>query len=264
MHIAATDYDGTLCVNGKVDDAVLSAVRQWRAKGNRFGIVTGRDRDMILHPIAVWDIPYDFLLCCNGAAIYDRELTLLAARFLDDGSVARILGHPAAAASLHWELCPPEATLLHMLHKDSWFPKLGTPFREVGRKEALALTGILQIGLAYHTAEESERHAATLNAAFGDHVRAHHNGTCIDITAKDVDKARGLHNLLGYYGWAEKDLLVIGDGGNDLPMLRRYRGFTLPHADSAVLAAASAVYADVGAMLLCHMGDGKESVAEKY
>lgn len=254
MRIAATDYDGTLCVKGTVDEAVLAAVRQWRAGGNRFGIVTGRDRDMILHPVGLWKIPFDFLICCNGAALYDEDLALFKARYLDNAVIARILGHPAARASLHWELCPPEATLLCVLSEDSWFPRLGTPFREVGQQEALALTGLLQIGLAYATAEECAGRARALNDAFGRYLRAHQNGVCIDITATEVNKAQGLHDLLAHYGWPESDLLVIGDGGNDIPMLRRYNGFTVPGADSAALAAASAVYEDVGAMLKDHMG----------
>ena len=254
MLIAATDYDGTLCVRGKVDDAVLDAVRQWRAMGHRFGIVTGRDRDMILHPVGLLDIPFDFLVCCNGAAIYDQDTEMVAARYLDDAVIPRLLRQPAATASLHLELCRPEATLLHVLDPASWFPKLGTPFREVGLEEAYALMGLLQIGLAYRTEEESRRHADVLNTDFGEYLRAHQNGACIDVTAGEVNKAQGLHDLLAHYGWPEKNLLVIGDGGNDIPMLRRYKGFTVPNAKAEVKAEAAAVYDSVGAMLKAHMG----------
>lgn len=192
MKIAPTDYDGTLCVKGKVDEAVLAAVKQWRMRVNCFGIVTGRDRDMILRPVEKWNIPFDFLVCCNGAAIYDQALALTAARPMADAAVSGVLGHPAAGASLHWELCPPEGTLLHMFRPSSWFPKLGTPFREVSRDEALSLTGLLQIGLAYDSAEESAQRAADLNADLGGLVRAHPNGVCIDVTRNDVNKAQGL------------------------------------------------------------------------
>lgn len=253
MLIAATDYDGTLCINGNVAPGVLDAVRQWRLRGNRFGIVTGRDRDMILHPAGLWDIPFDFLVCCNGAAIYDQDTTMLAARYLEDTVIPDILRHPAATASLHFELCHPEATLLHVLHPDSWFPRLGTPFREVTLNGALALTNLLQIGLAYTTEEESKRNAAALNAAFGERLRAHQNGVCIDITPEDVNKAQGLCDLLNHFAWPEENLLVIGDGGNDIPMLKRYNGFTVPNADAAVKAEAKKVFDDVGAMLTAHM-----------
>jgi Cof subfamily protein (haloacid dehalogenase superfamily) len=253
MLIAATDYDGTLCANGKIDPVVLDAVRQWRSKGNRFGIATGRDREMILHPVRLWDIPFDFLVCCNGAAIYDPALTLLAARHLNDAAIADILGHPAAMASLHWVLSRPEATFLHILRQESWFPRLGTPFQEISPERACALPSLFQIGLAYTTEEESEQYAGVLNAAFGEHLKAHHNGVCIDITAKGVNKAQGLHDLLEHYGWPEKDLLVIGDGGNDIPMLKRYNGFTVPNAGAAVKAEVLEIYADVGDMLLARM-----------
>lgn len=253
MLIAATDYDGTLCINGVVAPGVLDAIRQWRARGNRFGIVTGRDRDMTLHPAGHWGIPFDFLICCNGAAIYDQDANMLAARYLEDAVIADVLRHPAATASLHFELCHPEATLLHVLHPDSWFPRLGTPFRDVTLDDAMSLTSLLQIGLAYPTVEESKQNAAALNAAFGRHLRAQQNGACIDITPGDVDKAQGLRDLLNHFAWPEENLLVIGDGGNDIPMLKRYNGFTVPNADAAVKAEAKKIFDDVGAMLTAHM-----------
>ena len=253
MRIAATDYDGTLCIKGKVDSGVLAAIRQWRSLGNRFGIVTGRDRDMIRHPVDLWNIPFDFLICCNGAAVYDRDMVLLVGHYLDDPVIPHILEHASARASLHYELSLPDATLLHILQPRSWFPKLGTPFREVGLEEARGLTGLLQIGFAYETAEEGARHAASLNGAFGRHVLAQHNGVCVDVTPRNVNKAEGLRDLLAWFNWPEKNLLVMGDGENDLPMLERYKGFTLPHANDAVKSGATAVYADVGVMLRAHM-----------
>ena len=82
---------------------------------------------------------------------------------------------------------------------------------------------------------------------------ARHNGTCIDITARDVNKAQGLHDPLTHHVWPEASLLGIGDGGDDIPMIRRYKGFTVHGAEAAVKAEASAVYDDVGAMLAAHM-----------
>lgn len=253
MRIAATDYDGTLCLGGKVNNETLETVRRWRKTGNRFGIVTGRDRGMIAYEIIRWNIPFDFLVCCNGAMLCDNNFAVLRSQNIENSVISEILSMPSATASLHYEICREDATYLHVLHEESWFPDLGAPYTELTREEALAATDVQQIGLAYQTPLECEKHAAALNAAFAGRALAHHNGVCIDITAPDVNKADGLETLLALYGWSANALFVIGDGENDIPMLRRYNGFAVSHANETVKSAAPETYSTVGAMLAAHM-----------
>jgi len=41
--IIATDYDGTLTIDG-IPPRVIEAIEKFRAEGNLFGVVTGRDK----------------------------------------------------------------------------------------------------------------------------------------------------------------------------------------------------------------------------
>lgn len=249
MRIAATDYDGTLKRNGEVRDHDLAAIHEWRRQGNIFGIVTGRDRSMLLPEIEQWNIPYDFLACCNGAALYDHALASVADVLLADEMIAPILRHPSSMASMHFELCYQGEVRLHILDPCSWFPALGTPYTEISYEEAFCQSGLYQISLAYTSAVLGKRHADLLREAFGDCVLVNHNGDCIDITAFGVDKATGLETLLAVMNWPEKGLLCIGDGENDVPMLTRFGGFTVPGGAAGVIEKARGVYEGVGAML---------------
>ena len=47
MKIAASDYDGTLFRNEVIAKADVEGIRRWRAAGNKFGVVTGRDYGML-------------------------------------------------------------------------------------------------------------------------------------------------------------------------------------------------------------------------
>ena len=67
MKIAACDFDGTLFRDGVVSEADLEAIADWRRSGNAFGIVTGRGRNTLLRDVKRFSIPYDFLICNNGA-----------------------------------------------------------------------------------------------------------------------------------------------------------------------------------------------------
>lgn len=71
----------------------------------------------------------------------------------------------------------------------------------------------------------------------------------IDINPPGVDKASGLAWLILEQGWSRDEFSVIGDGVNDVSMIREFGGFTVPGADPAVAAVARKVYPDVPALL---------------
>ena len=59
----------------------------------------------------------------------------------------------------------------------------------------------------------------------------HFSNICIDITAPDVSKAAGMTHLLELRRWGEaKEVLVIGDDMNDLPMIRHFNGHAVANA----------------------------------
>jgi hypothetical protein len=66
----ATDYDGTLATDGRVDGATLEAVRRLKASGRRALLVTGRridDLERIFPEHAI----FDRIVVENGAVLYD-------------------------------------------------------------------------------------------------------------------------------------------------------------------------------------------------
>lgn len=45
---------------------------------------------------------------------------------------------------------------------------------------------------------------------------------CIEISKKGVNKAKGVEKILDLMGWNKNDVMIMGDGENDLEMLRNY------------------------------------------
>ncbi len=253
MRVAATDYDGTLFLSGAVHADTLAVIRQWRKAGNVFGIVTGRDRSMIQAEIPRWDIPLDFLICCTGAVLYNAEFKTLARQDVPDGLVRAVLEHPAAQTSMHYQLIANGSSHLYFRSARSWFPRLGSPYTQISLDKALSMKGLQQISLAYESEEEGKAYSAMLNEAFGDQLQAHQNKGCIDMTRQGVSKASGIEDALARNNWPEQGILVIGDSGNDLPMIRRFKGFAVNGADEAVRREAREVFPDVGALLRQHL-----------
>jgi HAD superfamily hydrolase (TIGR01484 family) len=78
----ATDYDGTIAVDGQLSTAVVSAIGRLRRSGRRAILVTGRRLDDLLAVCPHLDI-FDYVVAENGAVVYSpgkREVTLLGKR----------------------------------------------------------------------------------------------------------------------------------------------------------------------------------------
>lgn len=249
MRIAVSDYDGTMYSAGKLLGDVAGAVSRWRAAGNVFVIATGRDYWMTAPEVVRWGIPVDYMICTNGAGIYDGAGLLLHYRNIPNELIPRLLRHPAALASMHFQLSSCMIPLRVFMKETSWFPLIGIAFDRVEYEEALGYTDLGQISFAYEEEEECIGHEAALRRDFGDALDPHRNKATIDINVSGVDKASGIEELLRMKGWEGKDVHVIGDGGNDLGMIRKYGGYTVPGAQKETERAAKKVFADVADML---------------
>ena len=83
-------------------------------------------------------------------------------------------------------------------------------------------------------------------------MEVHLSSICIDVTACHVNKTEGIRRLLHARHW-DGEVLVVGDDGNDLPMIRDFGGYAVSTAAPAVLEAATNVVDSVGQMLRAHM-----------
>lgn len=90
--LLASDFDGTVFVSNKTDFiSNIKAINEFRSKGNIFVIITGRGIKSIKEEIEKYNIYYDYLICENGAMIFDYKDNLIASTFLDKSDVLFII-----------------------------------------------------------------------------------------------------------------------------------------------------------------------------
>lgn len=249
MRILVSDYDGTLTSSWLVlRGDIVSAIRKWRDAGNLFGIATGRDFSMTISETERWGIPFDFLICINGATIHDRECALLRERLFDDGVVADLLNHPAGQASLHFQLSGVGPLRLH-LREGSWFPKLGVAYEEVDFRIAEGLRDLGQVSFAFPDEEICTVWEKRLEKDMAGRIEVHRNVKTIDINPPGVDKATAIHELASRHGWGDHQIFTVGDGGNDAGMLARYTGYSIADGSKEATASAQACCRDIEDMM---------------
>lgn len=249
-YILASDYDGTLCQNGRVSSNTISAIKRWRSQGNLFGVVTGRDYHAYDFFRMHDNFDFDFLILNNGAqAVGENGGSIFTdAVGMDDKSHSCAL--IAKFVNRCLELTKTRCTISMDNHSlvfcgDSYITN------EV-HCEMSELKYIDRF-VAAHTICETECQASyvtsVLNDEYGEYLRAAQNGWNIDITAKGIDKASGIYKLADMLGVHKSNIWCVGDNFNDIAMIKRYHGCAILGSPQEVIESAEYVCENVEQMI---------------
>ena len=250
--VAASDFDGTLFINQSITAENLSAIKKWRAAGNKFGIVTGRAYIMLPHHLEEFGLEIDFAICENGAIIHDGSGKVIFETELPKKVLKAIINEPLASKSLHFAFEAAEKVYCANVKPTSWLlreqARWKLPLEIIDVAQIDDLPRINQLALNFESLETAQNAADILNKKYGDVIFAQKNTVSLDIVIAGMNKAKGVENLLKVMNWDAK-AYVIGDESNDLPMIRHFGGYTVATAKDFVKREASAIFESVGAML---------------
>lgn len=258
MKIAASDFDCTLFfppqyIPGKdgIAEDDIAAVNKWHDAGHIFGIVTGRNRHMLLKDSQRYGLHFDFAVCLTGAAIYDENMNIIHQSPIDAIVSSNVIALPILRQSKHILCFTANNAYVHIQSEASWFkkPTLLSELTQVDFNTAAHMEKICQISLQYDGPEQAAAAAEQINVQkLG--VTAYRNVQALDIVKNDVSKSVGLNIVLQANNWQKNKILTIGDSPNDLPMIRQFNGFTINSADKDVKKHAAKIYDNVADMLM--------------
>ena len=252
MKIAFSDYDGTLSVPHEgVAAETITAIHDWRIAGNKFGIVTGRDYSLIAMETRAHNLPVDFYICCNGAAIHHTDGTPLISTPLSREVMKDFFRSEHVRSYTDGMLFfTPEHAYTYRLRTDVPSSYL-TPLNTI--EEALRLKDVVQMGMRFRDREETLAAFAAIDSDFPNIFTGNMNRQFLDLNRAGVNKSMGIADFVHHMGWEAYDLFIIGDDRNDLAMIEEYGGYTVRRAQPFMHEAARAVYDSVGAMLRDHL-----------
>ena len=251
MKIAASDFDGTLYheEKGGISAEDMEAIRRWQEEGHRFGLVTGRNLQLVELGLAGYDIRLDFCVALNGAVVFDEAGREVFSAEMPREAVKALWEHEISAESPYVTTLQGTATYVRWNDPNWQSPlrKAGIP--EVTPEEARALPHILQLCFRAKSPERAAELAKALNRRFGDILSAEANLFYIDVCSVGNNKGTGLAHLREKMGWKDHPLYVIGDDLNDVSMIERFRGFAMESGNPKVKEIAGRTFPSVGAML---------------
>lgn len=260
MKIAVSDFDGTMYFHQQ--DAIppinLKAVDAWRKAGNIFVFCTGRDMRSLIYEISNHKLVFDYIICNNGGTIFDNKLNVLKAYPLDKQAWTTLVKSDIAKHSWHiMYSCVNKMRTTIQHYRSPLLNYFEAPkykhqqiIKRISINQAIQELEPEQISLAYDSEEQARFYIQQIEKQFDHIFSANLNINYVDVCAYGVTKAQGIHDLLALKHWQDEEVLTIGDGQNDVPMIEEFNGFSLQKATKQAQEAAHKLYDSLGAMLL--------------
>lgn len=240
--VVALDVDGTLLdwVDGYevMSLEVIEAVRRVRAAGAYVVISTGRSVPGLLDAAEMLGLEGGLCVASNGAVVFDHPPVELVHTVTFDASkaVAELLVHvPDAAVAVE------EIGVGYRINK---------PFPEGEIQGEMVLQSVEELvaepvtRVIIRSPDASAEEFAVLAGELGLQGPNYYVGytSWLDLAPKGVSKASGLQVVVDRLGVDAADVLAVGDGNNDVEMLRwAGRGVAMGQAPLEVQEAADDV-----------------------
>lgn len=240
--LAALDIDGTvLHEDGFLSPAVLGAVRSADARGHEVMLATGRSAASTTPVLADLGVAPRFLVCSNGAVTLERdadgEYRRARIETFDPTEVLTTIS--TALSDAHYAVEDAEGNFRHTAS----FPEAAVS----PGSEEVEFAGLLDIR-ATRVVVISPNHATEEFLGVVEQMGLQQVSYAIgwtawlDIAPEGVSKASALESVAAELGVARSDVLAIGDGRNDVEMLRwAGRGVAMGQAPLEVQEAADDV-----------------------
>jgi len=250
--VAASDFDGTIFREQKISEEDLAAIKSWRAADNKFGIVTGRCYPMLTPHLNDFNLELDFAICDNGAIIFDGAGQIIFETELPKKILIELTNEPAIEKTLHFLFEAADEVFCANVKENSWVlrekSRWNFPLTFIDTAHLENLPKINQLALIFESPDMAQTAAESLNKKYAEKIFAQRNTYSLDIVTAGINKARGVENLLRVMNW-RGEVFVIGDESNDLPMIKKFGGYTVSTAKDFVKREATEIFDSVGAML---------------
>ena len=231
IKLVASDLDGTLLnKNKEITPRLFDALKKLDELGIYFVPSTGRPFGTV--PKAIKELPFlKYVITSNGAAIYDAaEQKNIIENFLTPEAVDAVIkiakelpviteyfieGKAYIAKDIYDDLAPFNLTESHV----TYIKNSRTPVEDFWNEMKRNNTVLENINLVFADMELRKETWDRLKALGLASVTAATTKN-IEITSLFATKAKALEKLCEVLGFTRENVLAMGDGDNDMPMIQ--------------------------------------------
>lgn len=208
--ILISDYDGTFYQNDIDIKENIDKVTEFRTLDNLFVLATGRSYVDLKIEIDKYKIPYDYLILNQGALLLFKESNVISSFNLDKDQVDSILDYVDN-------------------NKDIYDIVLIDNFK----KRVTDTSSIVKIMLKLYSSDNAREVKSFIDKNYtniksylvrdGDHY-------LVEIVSVNASKSLMIEKILVREKIEKNNVFTIGDGINDIDMIRKYNGYRVKNA----------------------------------
>lgn len=263
----ATDLDGTLMAPDHltVTARTVCALEQAHKRGVKLAVATGRP--VSLTDYVIKQIPFaDYIVCANGACVFDRAVNEIIYSNLIDNSIAKSIISYFLEKNIFFDVYVDgrsryqESTIRYL--SDTIFPE---GFVEEVKNsmtgyenllEYLGNAGIEKITLYSLTDDESAEYTDYLRDLGLEVSVSFEHG--LEAAASGVNKAAAVQSICEKLKITAAEVMAFGDEGNDVPLMK-FAGYSFAMGNASDFCKANAKY-----IAKSNAEDGVADAVEKF
>lgn len=233
--IVFSDYDGTIYIEENEMEKNVKAIEKYRKLGGKFVIVTGRSKISIDNVIEEYKIKYDYLILNNGSIIFDNKGNKMYEEFIKPEISSKVIKYLKNKSNIE---------ILYYDEND---------------KVKYTNQELLKIRIKTKNRETVKEIEKEINQLFKDEVIAHASFPTIyyeninydhtDIVSIKAGKERAINELLKILNIKKEEVATVGDGRNDIEMIKQYNGYSMETAEDEVKQVASKIFKNISEVL---------------
>ena len=198
MKILASDFDNTIYYieNQEKTNKNIEQIRKFISIGNIFCIITGRNYTDLKKLLNENNIPYSYLICEDGAKIFNNMDYCLDTILLKRNEVEKIV---------------------NIIEDNNWDYYLDDGYNKTDNYD-----DCVKIVVPCKDETKKKEIVETIKKEVPVHIYA--SRSHVNIIDKSVNKEKALKRLLNIENLNISSLYVIGDNDNDYEMLKSFKG----------------------------------------
>lgn len=255
--IIFSDLDGTLInkEQKELHEGNFEAIKRWRQAGNLFVICTGRNPIDILPTLKACDLEFDYLVLCNGASLYDKDINCVYEREFPLELGKEILLECSKNHELVTFYCDEKELVMQFENDLVVIDANGNKHvneSEMTFEDYVKRATCFKMLCLFQTNgyEHLYTYQDLLLIPNQDKISWFFNQNCIDIMVEGVSKGNGMNDLVQLLKIEKDNVYAIGDSFNDVSMIEMAQhGCTFPHCPEILHKKANHVVSSVAELI---------------
>lgn len=238
VKIFVSDLDGTLLNKDNAeDDKIVQGVKKVISQGYEFVIATGRNIHGVSINSGLWELPI-YVIASNGAVVLNKERKVIYEKGIDKKIIEKVLKKEGSESLDYVSLNKTYSKLSRQQYLLRFHKNMGLEYDEnnlnkqfdrylsnhiyEASDEMILSEKILKINGSKKNNYNFKALLEFLEDPSNKIVNAPFRSNHFEITASNVNKAVAIDYLTKKLDTRENEIIVYGDGENDIEMLQHF------------------------------------------